>query len=234
MEFHKSKILIHKSKIYRVAINITPSKENIFKRIRQALSHSTPLPFPQSEGAAAVFQPSRQELEVEFAEQFNKLQGKFAYCTSRQDLKNQLTKLGSEKNWTKVYSINTDNDLQEVLQDTWMYPYGSDDLAGCDASITFCEFLVARTGSIVLSSAQSSGRTTSVYAPIHVCIAYTDQLVYDIKDALVLLKEKYKGRLPSLITFASGPSRTADIEKTLVTGVHGPKEVYCFLVENEG
>jgi L-lactate dehydrogenase complex protein LldG len=52
-----------------------------------------------------------------------------------------------------------------------------------------------------------------------------------VKDALVLMKEKYKDNLPSLITFATGPSRTADIEKTLVVGVHGPKEVYCFLVD---
>jgi L-lactate dehydrogenase complex protein LldG len=56
-------------------------------------------------------------------------------------------------------------------------------------------------------------------------------LVYDVKDALQKLKEKYTGNIPSLITFATGPSRTADIEKTLVTGVHGPREVYCFLVE---
>jgi L-lactate dehydrogenase complex protein LldG len=56
-------------------------------------------------------------------------------------------------------------------------------------------------------------------------------LVYDIKDALQLMKEKYNGNLPSLVTLATGPSRTADIEKTLVVGVHGPKEVFCFLVE---
>jgi L-lactate dehydrogenase complex protein LldG len=82
-----------------------------------------------------------------------------------------------------------------------------------------------------MSAAQSIGRSSSVYAPIHICIAFTSQLVYDVKDALQLIKEKYKDKIPSLITFASGPSRTADIEKTLVVGVHGPKEVYCFLVD---
>ena len=46
-----------------------------------------------------------------------------------------------------------------------------------------------------------------------------------------MLKEKYGSALPSMITFATGPSRTADIEKTLVVGVHGPKEVFCLLVD---
>jgi L-lactate dehydrogenase complex protein LldG len=72
-----------------------------------------------------------------------------------------------------------------------------------------------------------------VYAAVHVCIAYTSQLVYDIRDGLQLIKEKYAGNIPSLVTFATGPSRTADIEKTLVVGVHGPAEVYVFLVEGE-
>jgi L-lactate dehydrogenase complex protein LldG len=46
-----------------------------------------------------------------------------------------------------------------------------------------------------------------------------------------MIKDKYPGKLPSVVTFATGPSRTADIEKTLVVGVHGPREVYVFLVE---
>jgi L-lactate dehydrogenase complex protein LldG len=83
-----------------------------------------------------------------------------------------------------------------------------------------------------MSAAQQSGRTVSVYAPIHICIAYTNQLVYDLRDSLQLLKDRCADNFPSLITYASGPSRTADIEKTLVTGVHGPKEVYLFLVDN--
>jgi len=49
----------------------------------------------------------------------------------------------------------------------------------------------------------------------------------------VALKEKYNQQLPSLMTFATGPSRTADIEKTLVVGVHGPKQVYLFLVDSQ-
>ena len=84
---------------------------------------------------------------------------------------------------------------------------------------------------MVLSAAMPEGRTASVYAPVHICIALTSQLVYDVKDALQLLQKKYPNDLPSLVTFATGPSRTADIEKTLVVGVHGPKEVYCFLLE---
>jgi L-lactate dehydrogenase complex protein LldG len=57
--------------------------------------------------------------------------------------------------------------------------------------------------------------------------------VYDIADSIHQLLDKYRLNLPSLITLASGPSRTADIEKTLVVGVHGPKEVFCFLIDRQ-
>jgi L-lactate dehydrogenase complex protein LldG len=201
---------------------VSPAKENILKKIRQALSNPAPLPFPQSEGTSSIFPVAPDDLEVVFAEEFVKLQGKFAFCTDEKDMLQQVQKLIAERQWTKIY-CNEDK-WNAVLSNTI-------NLAGCDASVTGCEFLVARTGTIVMSAAQQSGRTVSVYAPVHICIAYTTQLVFDIKDALQTLKEKYAGDMPSLITFASGPSRTADIEKTLVTGVHGPKEVYCFLVD---
>ena len=210
-------------------MNVSPSKENILKKIRKALSQSTPLPFPKSEGNDSVFQPAIQEKEIEFAEQFTKLQGRFIYCINQQELAFQLNSLVRKMDWHKVYCLE-----EELLKAAG--PQLSDrivktGLASCDVSITGCECLVARTGTIVMSSAQLSGRSTSVYAPVHICIAYTHQLVFDVKDALQLVKEKYNTLMPSLITFATGPSRTADIEKTLVVGVHGPKEVYLFLIE---
>ena len=204
---------------------VSVAKENILKRIRQALSNPVPLPFPHSEGAQPVFPPGEEDDAIVFAQEFTKLQGKFAFCNDEEDLKKQLEQLIAERKWTKIYF--KEQAVAELLKEQASYH----DLASCDVSITGCEYLVARTGTIVMSTAQKSGRTTSVYAPVHICIAYSKQMLYDLKDALSFLKEKYKHNLPSQVTFATGPSRTADIEKTLVTGVHGPKEVYCFLVE---
>ncbi|MCP9752851.1 LUD domain-containing protein [Ferruginibacter sp. HRS2-29] len=203
------------------------AKENILKRIRQALSNPVPLPFPQSEGTNSVYVASEEDNAVIFAEEFSKLQGKFAFCADEKELLSLLQLLVKEKGWDKVYC--KDEKLLPIFFPAIGQPY--DSLSACDVSITGCEYLVARTGTIVLSAAQQEGRTASVYAPVHICIAYTSQLLYDVKDALVSLKEKYGNSFPSFVTFASGPSRTADIEKTLVTGVHGPKEVFCFLVD---
>jgi L-lactate dehydrogenase complex protein LldG len=206
----------------------TNSRENILNKIRQALKEPVPVPFPAvDDNSRNELFPSVNEQAITFAEQFTKLQGKFAYCVDKADLNVQLQALITQKKWTKIYCkeqallnilpADLTNQLHENVSD-------------CDLSITTCEALVARTGTIVLSSNTESGRTASVYAPIHICIAYASQLKGDIADALTFIQSKYK-QLPSLISFATGPSRTADIEKTLVVGVHGPKEVYCFLVE---
>lgn len=210
-------------------MSISPAKENILKKIRKALSNSTPLPFPQSEGSSSVYQPSQQDLELEFAQRFTSLQGKFVFCVNQKELAAQLNQIAANNKWEKIYC--REEGLRNMLAENQFTNYSHNDLASCDTAITTCEWLVARTGSIVMSAAQESGRTVSVYAPIHICIAYTSQLVYDVKDALLKAREKYSGNLPSLITFATGPSRTADIEKTLVVGIHGPKEVYVFLVD---
>ena len=190
-----------------------------------ALANPTPLPFPKSEGNDSVFQSPTQELIVEFAEQFSALQGKFIFCVDEQELHEHFQKLCYQNQWTKLYC--KEPGLIGLIPPPLVY----DDIASCEAAITSCELLVARTGSMVLSSVHQ-GRIPSVYAPVHVCIAYTSQLVYDVKDGLLKLKEKYRDFLPSMISFATGPSRTADIEKTLVVGVHGPKEVYCFVVDD--
>ena len=204
------------------------ARNKILQKIKQALKSPVPVPFPDQVADTPIFIPTEQELAIDFAQKFTELLGKFVYCADEGELVNQLAGLIKAHKWEKIYSRETGwlDDMSEYQFD----PVTTDDLADCDAAITLCDHLVARTGTIVLSSQQLSGRTSSVYAPIHICVAYTHQLVYDISDSLALFK-KESDHIPSMITYATGPSRTADIEKTLVVGIHGPKEVYCFLVD---
>lgn len=211
---------------------MSSAKHNILKKIRQALATPVPAPFPYTENSENYFHPSQQDLEIEFAENFTKLLGKFSFCADRKELAQQLNTLAKAREWKNIYC--REPEMKHELHTNGFSNFDAPDVHSCDASITGCELLVARTGSILMSTGQRSGRTTSVYAPVHICIAYTDQLVYDIKDGLEFIRKKYKESFPSLVTLATGPSRTADIEKTLVVGVHGPKEVFCFLVERNG
>ncbi|MBP5999563.1 MAG: LUD domain-containing protein [Sediminibacterium sp.] len=205
------------------------ARHKILQKIKQALKDPVPVPFPDQVADTPIFIPTEKEMAIEFAQKFTELLGKFVYCADEQELIGQLNALIVAKGWNKIYSKEADW-LDKML--TLKFdPVTTDDLADCDAAITLCTHLVARTGTIVLSSKELSGRTASVYAPIHICVAYADQLVYDISDSLIQLKDHPEG-FPSMISFATGPSRTADIEKTLVVGVHGPKEVYCFLIDN--
>ena len=210
-------------------MKVSSSKEKILKKIREALSNPVPLPFPKSEGTNSVFSQQKEDLEIIFAEEFTKLLGKFAFCASEADMKLQLQQLISKKKWANIFC--KEDRLLKIFNDEKFPKLNQSTLSECDASVTTCKYLIARTGSIVMTSAEQSGRTVSAYAPVHICIAFINQLVYETRDALKLLKTEYGSSFPSFITFAAGPSRTADIEKTLVVGVHGPKEVYLFLID---
>ena len=208
-------------------MSASSARENILNNIKKALAQPTPLPFPAVQNTEFPFQPQTEDLVVEFAEQFTQLQGKFIFCADETEMVVQFMNLAHQNQWSRIF-CHESRFCSLLPIDKW-----HDDIASCQAAVTGCESLVARTGSIVLSST-ANNRVPSVYAPVHICIAFASQLVYDIKDGLASLKEKYKENFPSLISFATGPSRTADIEKTLVVGVHGPKEVYCFLVDDIG
>lgn len=198
-------------------------------KIRRALAQPVPLPFPKQDAGGELYAPPAEDLTVVFAQEFTRLLGRFAYAQHADDLIKQVRGLIAEREWKEVYCV--EEAIRGLLSPDGAQAWSSLTLEKADVSITSCEALVARTGSMVLS-ARTGGRTTSVYAPVHICIARTSQLVFDVKDALQLLKTRYPEGIPSQVSFATGPSRTADIEKTLVVGVHGPKEVYCFLLED--
>jgi L-lactate dehydrogenase complex protein LldG len=207
----------------------TTSKEKMLKKIRKALLEKRDNPYPQLEDNP-LYEENDEYLEVLFAEQFTAVAGQFIYCSDEIQFIENLLQLAEEKKLRKIYCWETP--LQELLS-TYEYPFYSTDtdFMQADVGITLCESLVARNGSIMISNKTAAGRRLSIYPNIHIVLAYTSQLVLDLKDGFSHLKEKYGDHLPSMISTITGPSRTADIEKTLVIGAHGPKELYVFLIE---
>ena len=103
-------------------------------------------------------------------------------------------------------------------------------LETCDAGITACDAAVAQTGSILVSSRTCGGRGLSILPHVHIVVLAVDQVVATVGDALHFARERANGRMPSMLSFITGPSRTGDIERILVLGAHGPKELFVFLV----
>lgn len=210
--------------------DITTSKEKLLKKIRKALLEKRDNPYPQLEDLP--FYATDEEIpEVIFAEQFTAVNGQFIFCEDEIQFIETLLTLAEERNWHKIYCW--ESGLQEILT-RFEYPfYETDkDFEQAEVGFTFCEALVARNGSILLSNGNMAGRRLSIYPPVHIVLAYTSQMVLDLKDGFKLLKNKYGSRLPSMISNVTGPSRTADIEKTLVLGAHGPKELFVFLLDD--
>ncbi len=210
--------------------NVTTSKERMLKKIRKALLEKRENPYPNLE-EGNLYKENLEPLEVLFAEQLTCVSGNFIFCEDSIELIENLLQLADKFNWRKIYCWEPE--LQEFLSKYEFPFYQTDkDFEQAEVGITLCELLIARNGSIMVSNSSAAGRRLSIYPHNHIVIAKASQLVLDLKDAFLLLKDKYGNQPPSMITVITGPSRTADIEKTLVLGAHGPKELFVFLVDD--
>ena len=208
----------------------TTSREKMLKKIRKALLEKRDNPYPNLE-ETALYEDYDDLLEVLFAEQLTLVSGKFIFCEDEFQFIENLLLLAEEKSWRKIYCW--ESALQDMLQQYEFPFYSTDtDFMQAEVGITLCESLVARNGSVLISNGNAAGRRLSIYPHNHVVVAYTSQLVLDLKDAFKNLKTKYGATIPSLVSNITGPSRTADIEKTLVLGAHGPKELIVILIDD--
>ncbi|RIJ36895.1 LutC/YkgG family protein [Pontibacter oryzae] len=209
------------------------SKEIVLRRVREALAKSAPFLPPTPDFSSPLHQVVPvEDLSVVFAEMFIKNAGVFIYCDNEEDFFDQLYVYKKEQNLQHL--CVWESNLQRVIHQAGI-DYVADEenfVQGIEASLTTCEALIARTGSIMVSSANTGGRRLSIYPTTHMVVAKASQLVADIKDALQHVRDKYKENFPSMVSMVSGPSRTADIEKTLVMGAHGPKQLVLFLIDD--
>ncbi len=208
------------------------SREKVLKRVRDALIEKTEPPFPIIDQESPVFREMTEPLDVNFAQELVKVSGKFVYCDSDDEFTALLKQFILEKDWSVLFCL--DPIIQRLLREAGI-PFVSNQKEFLDSKIgiTRCEYLIARLGSVMVSSHLSPGRKINVYPDAHLILGYTSQLVPDLKHALAAIRKKYLHNYPSMISLITGPSRTADIEKTLVLGAHGPRELYVFLIDDQ-
>lgn len=212
------------------------SRESMLGRIRAALAVGpTPLP-PVPDWVAPVHPPlPKTDLATVFATNFQRIGGEFFYCETLSQLGAQLRSWLAERLPAGQQFYVWEPAMQAQLAEVGVpfQPTEADFRAQAAVGLTSCEALVARTGSLVVAPATASGRRLSIYPDQHLVVARPSQVVAEIGDALRVVQQRYGAQLPSMLSLTTGPSRTADIEKTLVLGAHGPRRLTLFLLEDD-
>ena len=181
------------------------ARERILERVRTAVRVPAPQPAPPSDSR---IWPQLDNIEFQFRTEFQALRGEL------------IADADALRGFLRGFKLIA-TDESELVRGT--VGEGNASVRACELGVTTCECLVARTGSIVVST-----RALSVLPPVHLVIARRDQLVPGLTAAMALLRQRYGRRWPSALSVVTGPSRTADIEKILVMGAHGPKRLALY------
>ena len=213
-------------------MNNNSSRDKILKRISEAKQTrefgSVFSVSPDDE----IYKPIEPNAVTCFKTELEAVNGQCELSETQDELFVQLKKILNDRNIDTIFC--RDRQIGTHLTKHRIAFTGcQDDFETMSAAITPCEFLIARTGSVVVSSAGESGRQLLSYPPVHIVLAGTNQLVAYPADGYDALQKKYAEHLPSQITTITGPSRTSDIEKTLVLGAHGPKEFIVLLCNDK-
>lgn len=204
------------------------SKENILKKLFAAQKNVN-FDLKEPDFSENVYFETTTFLPLLFKEELEKVFGQVFLCETFEDLKQNLQQFFLEKQYASLFC--NDSVLQNILRLISVeYIENTNIFPEIDAALTRAEVFVAQTGSLLVSAALPQGRQTNVITPVHLVVGTYSQIVESLPEAFLFVQNKYANNLPSMINIITGASRTADIEKTLVLGAHGPKEISVFLV----
>ena len=203
------------------------SREEILNKLRAGKSLHRPSSIKEPNWDELVF-PYPENLVDTFVSELTQIFGKVTLVNNEAAFIAKLQEEYIARGWKSLYCL--DKKIETLLKSSTInLERDPNEFLNMEVAITPCEYLVARSGTLVISSAGDSGRRLHVYPPIHLVYATASQLVPFLIDAIKGMESRYENSMPSIISFVTGASRTADIEKTLVMGAHGPKELHVFL-----
>lgn len=213
----------------------TTYKEQILAKVRNALIEKPEALFKDIDQRSETWVPIKEEdgTAVTFVQNFKEHGGIFIYLDTETDFSDCLKQLAPENGWEPLWC--TSPAMQQLLT-RYGIAYTTDKSREPKqklVSLTDCECLVAQTGSIIVSDTLTQSRQAYAIPDVLLVFATTRQIVNGMKDVFVLLKKKYQTERPSQVAIITGPSRTTEIEQTLVIGANGIRQVAVFLVEED-
>jgi L-lactate dehydrogenase complex protein LldG len=144
-----------------------------------------------------------------------------AHCIVTMDVSDALRQILADLNPRRI-AVSDHPDLKELGVEP-----DAHEIFQFDVGISTAQAGIAETGTLVLDSAYERHRLVSLVPPVHIAIINASAIVETLSDALALLQRAKE--ISPVVTFITGPSRTADIELTLAIGVHGPQELYVIV-----
>ncbi len=210
------------------------NKEQILAKVREAVMAKDENLFKDVNMQADTWTPFKEEdgADFTFVERFKENGGIFIYFESKESFIEAMKQYVVENQWEPLCS--TSMKMEAVFKDSGIelsrdYTTKRKNIV----SITDCECLIAHTGSVVVTDACAGSRAAFSNADTLLIYASPSQIVASMKDAIKLLKEKYKNHKPTETVIISGPSKSIEIDNQLVIGAQGIRQIALFLVEEE-
>lgn len=213
------------------------SRDTILQRIQAELGKGAPVdppPVPEL-WPRATSEPAA--LALRFANELKDVHGELIRCTSMEEARQRLVELLDTSQWVSIGAVDTllTRQLTAALDPArvgWTHPgWQPAEIAELPAGLVAAEWLLADTGTSVVECDTVEQRLMCYLPPACVVVGRVDQLVEHMPAAWEAIARRAADpdRRGELV-FITGPSRTADIEKILILGVHGPRRLIVMLV----
>ncbi|MGD0383093.1 MAG: LUD domain-containing protein [Thermoguttaceae bacterium] len=220
-----------------MTIMSTSSRDAILHRIRTELSKGPPIQAPPVPEVWPRQNADSAVLADQFQSELKAVHGEVIRSATMNEAQKQLAELVKGAGWTSIGVM-----YRPICSDVvigldpksiqWPKPnWAPDEMAELSASIVAADILLADTGSSLIACPTAEDRLLCYLPPECVIIARVDQLSEHLPAAWPIVARRVAERdLSGEFVIVTGPSRTSDIEKTLILGVHGPKHLVVLLV----
>jgi len=187
----------------------------------------------------------RDELIKQFGSELTKIGGRFHRATSTESAFQYVEQIVKDRQARTMIAFDSQAigsiDFRSRIEQSGVgFVIDSDrdfirTAAVADLGLSGVDYALAETGTLVLVARKGQARAISLLPPVHIAVLKPEQIIPGLNDLFPLLRSETEAPngsgLASAVTFITGPSRTADIELTLVVGVHGPQQLHAILLD---